>query len=521
MKREEITASETLTLAGIVQSGARQRPLAEILDRSSRAAMGFLAMGVEPGDAIALLLRNDLPFLEVILAANSIGAYWVPVNWHSKPDEVRYILSDSRATHLVIHSDLLCDVRDAIPAGVVVLCVPTPPEIRAEYSISTEAGCPDLGLAWDSWLEQYAPLPERQRHTYGSMVYTSGTTGRPKGVKRDAVPPERREAYAELRRQWFGHRPGMRTAIVGPLYHSVQASYAMAAFSADATILLLPRFDAEQVLGLIETERLTHLHLVPTMMNRLLQLPDAVRERYDLSSLEFVIHGAAPCPPEVKRRFIEWWGPILHEYYGTSEAGMVSRCNSDEWLEREGTVGKPWPGRTIRIYNDDGVVLPPYAEGEVYMSLGSMPNFTYHNADDKRRDIERDGFVTNGDLGYVDEDGYLFLCDRKVDMVISGGANIYPAEIEAVLAMHPGVADSAVFGVPDSQFGEAMIALVQPREGEALSAAELSSFLEARIAKYKVPREIHIRQTLLRDDSGKNFKRQMREPYWAATKRRI
>ena len=234
MKCKDATASDTLRITGIVQSGTRKRSRAEILERSSRAATGFASMGTKPGDAIAILLRNDIPFLEVIFAANSIGAYWVPINWHSKSEEVRYILSDSHATHLVIHSDLLFDVRDAIPDRVVVICVPTPPEICVAYSISIDNSCPlSSCLDWDSWLEQYPALPERQRHTHGSMVYTSGTTGRPKGVKRDAVPPDRREAYAELRRQWFGHRAGTRTAIVGPMYHSVQASYAMAAFSSN------------------------------------------------------------------------------------------------------------------------------------------------------------------------------------------------------------------------------------------------------------------------------------------------
>jgi len=508
--------------AGIVSSGTRSFTLAEIRERSARAAAGFAALGLENGGILAVMLRNDVPFIECVLAANQIGAYSVPINWHQKAEETRYVLSDSRASVLVVHSDLLRNIREAVPDNVTVICVRTPPEVLEAQFVPAEAAPPLAGyLEWESWIAQFAPLVQSPTSPRGTMVYTSGTTGLPKGVKREPVAAGNRRAYETLRQQWFGHRPGMRTAIIGPMYHSVQASYALASISANGTVFLLPRFDAERVLTLIEHERLTHLHLVPVMMNRLLQLPQAVREKYDLSSLEFVIHGAAPCAPDVKRRFIEWWGSIIHEYYGTSEAGMVSRCSSEEWLQREGTVGRPWPGRRIRIYDSQGRVLPPRVKGTVYMSLGLMPDFTYHNADEKRSAIERDGLITNGDIGYLDEDGYLFLCDRQHDVVISGGVNIYPAEIEAVLAMHPGVLDSAVFGIPDSEYGEALVAAVQPRDGHTLSTSELECFLKARLTNYKVPRRFEIGVSLPRDESGKIFKRLLRDPYWAHTDRRI
>jgi long-chain acyl-CoA synthetase len=283
------------------------------------------------------------------------------------------------------------------------------------------------------------------------------------------------------------------------------------------TVILVPKFDPEQLLAMIAQRRLTHLNLVPTMMHRLLQLPAAVRERYDVSSLEFVIHGAAPCPPDVKRRLIEWWGPIVHEYYGTSETGMVSRSSSHEWLEREGTVGRPYPGRVVRICDDQGVVQPARAEGLVYMNLGAVPNFTYHNAHAQRREIERDGFVTTGDVGYVDEAGYLFLCDRRLDVIISGGVKIWPAEIEGVIATHPGVADCAVFAIPDADFGQAPAAAVQPMADCVLSVEELRAFLAQRLAGFKVPRVFAIHAALPRDDSGKVFKRLLRQPYWDRT----
>jgi long-chain acyl-CoA synthetase len=275
------------------------------------------------------------------------------------------------------------------------------------------------------------------------------------------------------------------------------------------------------VLRAIAEHRLTHLHLVPTMMQRLLALPADVRRRHDVSSLEFVVHGAAPCPPQVKREVIAWWGPVIHEYYGTSEAGMVSRASSGEWLQREGTVGRPWPGREVRIYDAEGSRVGPNVEGEVYMSLGLTPDFTYQNDGAERAAIERDGLITCGDVGFLDEDGYLYLRDRKRDVVISGGVNIYPAEVEAVLAGHAAVLDCAVFGVPDDEYGERLMAVVQARPGEAVSGGELRRWASTRLASFKVPRIFELRDDLPRDESGKILKRLLRDPHWAAAGRRI
>jgi long-chain acyl-CoA synthetase len=462
------------------------------------------------------MLRNDLPFLECMLAAGSAGAYCVPINWHSTAEEVAYVLADSGARHLLIHADLLPRVRDVLPAQLTVLVAATPPELCAAWDVPAHlarvpAGC----LDWEHWLAQAQPWSGRPRALHGSMFYTSGTTGRPKAVRREPVPAAERESYARLRAEWFGQRPGLRTAIVGPLYHSVQSTYAYSALQVGGSVLLEPRFDAARLLELIARERLTHLHLVPTMMRRLVQLPEALRARFDVSSLEFVIHGAAPCAPDVKRRLIEWWGPCVHEYYGTSETGLVSRSDSAEWLQRVGTVGRPWPGRTVRIYDEHGQVLPPLAEGLVYMSLGAVPNFTYHHADERRAQIERDGLVTTGDIGYLDADGYLFLCDRRQDVIIAGGAKIWPAEVEAVLGEHPAVGDCAVFGLPDDDLGQVPAAVVQPRPGQAPSVEELHAFLARRLARYKLPRLLEIAAELPRDESGKLFKRVLRERYAA------
>ncbi len=500
---------------GVIVSGGRVCSRAHLMDRAARAATGLASTNGGDGATIAILLRNDMPFLECMLAAGMIGAYCVPINWHFTEDEVRGIFEDSQPSHLVVHADLFRAIRSVVPGRTTVLVVPPPPEVCDAYGIAGElAAPPDGTLEWEAWLDQFAPWTGKMGALRGSMFYTSGTTGRPKAVRREPIPPEQRDAYARLRADWFGFRSGMRTAIVGPLYHSVQSTYAYSALHL-GTVVLAPRFDAERLLRQIEEERLTHLHLVPTMMHRLIQLPREVRDRYDVSSLEFVIHGAAPCPHEVKRRMIDWLGPIVHEYYGTSETGMVSRSSSAEWLEREGTVGRPLPGRIVRVYDEAGTVLPPNQDGLVYMSLGMVPDFTYHNADAHRASVQRDGLVTTGDIGHLDDDGYVFLCDRRQDVIISGGVKIWPAEIEGMLASHAAVHDCAVFGIPDAEFGQAPAAVVQPVAGRHLSAEELRAFLGARLARFKVPRVFDIRESLPRDESGKIFKRVLRESYAA------
>jgi long-chain acyl-CoA synthetase len=257
------------------------------------------------------------------------------------------------------------------------------------------------------------------------------------------------------------------------------------------------------------------------MFHRLLHLAPEIRSRYDVSSLEHVAHTAAPCPVETKRKMIEWWGPIIAEFYGSTETGAVTFCTSAEWLARPGTVGRPVPEATLKVLDPDGKELPPGEVGEIFARLTPMSDFTYHSRDDLRREIEVDGLITSGDLGFLDEDGYLFICDRKKDMVIIGGSNVYPAEIEAELSQLPGVADCAVFGIPDDDLGEALAAVVQPEPGVTLDAEDVRVQLAGRLASFKVPRVVEFRSELPREDSGKLFKRHLRDPYWAGTGRRI
>ncbi len=509
-------------MSAYISSGERKLSLEELGLRAARAATGFAELGVVEGDSVALLLRNDLPFVEAATAAGLLGAYPVPMNWHFKGEEAGYVIADCGANVVVVHADLLGGLDGHMPDGVTVLAVAAPPEIQAAYGISDDAARVPAGLTvWEDWRDGFTPWQAPALDARGSMIYTSGTTGRPKGVRRDPATPEMLELMMARVAVTFGVRPGARTVMTGPLYHSAPNAYGRVTLMAGASMILTPRFDAEELLRLIDEEKITHLHMVPTMFIRLLRLPEDARAKYDLSSLEHVIHGAAPCPPEVKRAMIEWWGPVIHEYYGSTEVGLISAASSAEWLSHPGTVGRALDGVTIRVYGEDGRPAPAGEAGEIYVSLENLNDFTYHNDDAKRRSIERDGMVTNGDIGYFDADGYLYLRDRKNDMVISGGVNIYPAEIESVLIHLDGVRDCAVFGIPDSEYGEALAAAIEPASGARLDDNAVRSYLSQHLAKYKVPKVVTFHDAMPREDSGKIFKRRLREPYWRDAGRQI
>jgi long-chain acyl-CoA synthetase len=510
---------------GRVISGEREISREMLLGRALRAAGGFAALGVAPGGTVALVLRNDFPFFEASYAAQMLGAYCVPVNWHGKAPEIGYVLRDCGAKVVVAHADLLPQILPVLSGGVTLLTVPTPPEIAAAYALPADQCAAPAGAAvWDEWLTGYAPLANPGVGGISSMIYTSGTTGNPKGVKRLNLGPEFVQIVGVVAREVLGFEPEkpVRTVITGPLYHSAPNFYGLHAVREGALAILEPRFDPEELLRLIEQYRITHLHVVPTMFVRLLHLSEEVRKRYDLSSLVRVVHGAAPCPMHVKQAMIDWWGPVITEYYGGTETGFVTFHTTEEALRKPGTVGRPLPGVIIRVYDDDGRELPPGEIGEVYswLDVGEL-NFTYHGMPDQRAAIERNGVVSIGDVGYLDEEGYLFLCDRKRDMVISAGVNIYPAEIEAALLLIPGVRDCAVFGIPHEEFGETVCAYVEPEPDAALDEAALRAFLSEHLADFKVPRVIRFETGLPREDSGKIMKRKLREPYWEATGRRI
>ena len=487
-----------------------------------RASRGFHDAGVRPGDSVALFLRNDFPFLIASHAAIRLGAYAVPVNWHFKAEEVAYILADCGARVLVVHADLWPQIADGVPSNVLVLVAPTAPELAAAYRIAPDAAHVPAGMTdWDRWLASHAPWDGPSAPPTTSMIYTSGTTGRPKAVRRLPVDPGDEKAFWALRDRVYGFEDGMVAGMPGPLYHSAPNSFGLRSSGMNATLVLMPKFDAEELLRLIETHRITHMFMVPTMFVRLLKLPEDVRRKYDTSSLRFVIHAAAPCPADVKHAMIDWWGPIIHEFYGGTESGPVTLSDSADFLKKPGSVGRAVEGCTIRIVDDDGADVAVGAPGEIFMKIAYYPDFTYHNQPEKRAEIDRGGLITCGDVGYFDEDGYLFICDRKRDMVISGGVNIYPAEIEAAITAMPGVKDCAVFGIPDAEFGESLLAIVEPQEGVALDVADVKRYAASHLADYKVPRRIEIGHDLPREDSGKIFKRRLRDPYWEKAGRAI
>jgi long-chain acyl-CoA synthetase len=515
-------------MGGYVRSGERVSPVAELSIRAARAASGFESLGIGPGDVVAVYLRNDFAFFEASVAAGLVGAYSTPVNWHNSPDEAAYIFSNSGAKAVVIHSDLYHAIARAIPEGVAVFAVETPEEIISAYGLPRDAARLPEGVAvWEDWLAQFPPKTKGPDQSPGSMIYTSGTTGHPKGVRR--APPTAAQAAAAQGigatvmgfMEWLDRLEDVVTVITGPMYHSAPNGYGLAAFMLGCNIILEPRFDPEELLAMIERYRVTHLHMVPTMFVRLLKLPEDVKRKYDLSSLRFVVHAAAPCPVHVKQAMIEWWGPVINEYYGGTETSVVVFCNSEEWLKHPGTVGRALPSATVCVLGENGEELTQGATGEIFCRLTDIADFTYHGDDEKRRRAEKRGLITLGDVGYLDAEGYLYLCDRAKDMVISGGVNIYPAEIEAELHKMPGVADCAIFGIPDEEYGEQLCAVVQPQPGASLTGADVSAFLRERVAGYKVPKRIEFRAELPREDSGKIFKRKLREPFWEEAGRRI
>ena len=493
----------------------------EVMLQSRRAARGLDALGVTEGDFVALLLRNDFAFFEVQQAAAALGAYSVPINWHGKSDEVRYILGDARPKVLIAHADLIAPLRASLPPGLTLLVVPTPPEVQQRYGISKEQALAQPGdTLWPEWCASFEPWDGAPKRSRATMIYTSGTTGHPKAVMRDAATPEQAAAYVELIGMVYGVKPGMRALVAGPLYHASPNAFGRQALLNSERLVLQSKFDPEETLAAIAMHRITHAVMVPTMFVRLLKLPPEVRARYDVSSLQWVTHTGAPCPVEVKKALMDWWGPVVYETYGGSEVGTATLATPADWLAHPGSVGVPTPGTRIAFYGDDGKPVAAGEIGEIFMRVPAYADFTYLNNDAKRAGIEKGGLISCGDVGYLKDDR-LYLCDRRSDMVISAGTNIYPAEIEMVLLQCPGVQDCAVFGIPDEEFGESLAAAVEPMPGVQLTAEQVREFLGSKLAKYKVPRRVDFHASLPREDSGKIFKRRLREPFWQAAGRQI
>ncbi len=481
-------------------------PPALFEQRWQRSAAALRAAGVGEGDVVALLMLNSPLALELMVATRHLGAQWCPVNWHFKTDEVQHVLDRSGARVLIADATLLAAL----------------PRLQAGAArVWTVRGQVPGVAGWEALRDATPALPGPAAAPRGAMFFTSGTTGRPKGIVRAPMTPAQQQASATMRRMAYGAEPGMRALLSAPWYHSAPNGYALGMLQEGATLVVEERFDAERTLQLIEQHRLTHAYLVPTMYVRLLALAPEVRARYALDSLRFVSSTGSPCPPAVKRAMIEWWGPVIHECYGASELGYMTLLTSEQALRKPGSAGPAMPGVTLAILDGQGRPCPPGTAGLIYIDQPATPDFSYIGQPEARAAMERGGLKTMGDVGYLDDEGFLFIVDRQADMVISGGVNIYPVEVEQQLLAMPGVADCAVFGIPDDEFGEALCAAVQPVPGATLVPDGVRAWLRERLAGYKVPRQVTLHAQLPREDTGKIFKRRLREPYWQGRDRRV
>ena len=493
-------------IAAVEADGTEHRA-GDLLARVNQITHALRALGLRTGDGVASVLPNGAAALEVYLAALQAGWYLTPINWHFTAPEIAYILRDCEAKAVFVHERFgavgaAAADEAGIPAG-------------ARFGYGDVPGFTPVAVMRAGQPETLPP----DRTAGVTMHYTSGTTGRPKGVRRalSGLDPDEAAELGTALQQFFGITVGQPNAhlVSSPNYHTAVTVFGGSALHMGHTLVFMDAWDAEQTLAKVERYRVTNTHMVPTHFKRMLSLPEQTRERYNVSSMKWLIHAAAPCPVGIKRAMIDWWGPCVYEYYAATEGGGTI-VTPEDWLVRPGTVGTPWPISEVMIADEEGNECPRGTPGTVYMKM-LLSDFAYKDDPEKTAASRLRGFFTVGDIGYLDEDGYLFLCDRKSDMIISGGANIYPAEIEAEIIMHPKVADVAVFGIPDEDWGEQIKAVVQPADGVAASdelAAEILASLDGRLARMKWPKSIDFADELPRDPSGKLLKRRLRAPYW-------
>ncbi|RSN05086.1 acyl-CoA synthetase [Nonomuraea sp. WAC 01424] len=479
----------------------------ELEEQSNRLAHAFRAAGLAPGDHVAFMLANHPLFLAIAWAAHRAGLYYTPISSRLHTDELAYIVDNCGARAFISSADLAevaTSITGATPRVELRLMLDGVAEGFTSYEESV-AGCP------------VTPIADECQGA--DMLYSSGTTGRPKGVKVAAslAPLTESNTLVKLIQGLFAPSADSVYLSPAPLYHAAPLRYCLSFQRLGATVVVMERFDPEEYLRLVERYGVTHSQLVPTMFIKMLKLPEETRKKYDLSSLTCAIHAAAPCPVPVKEQMIDWWGPIVHEYYAGTEGNGFLYVGSRDWLEHKGTVGRSLLG-VVHICDEEGEDLPPGEHGTVYFENGAR--FEYHGDPGKTRsaqDPKGRGWTTLGDIGYLDADGFLYLTDRRSYMIISGGVNIYPQEAENVLAVHPKVADVAVFGVPDEEMGEQVKAVVQPmtaaEAGPGLEA-ELIAYCRERLAHYKCPKSVDFRDELPRHPTGKLYKRLLRDEYW-------
>ncbi|MCA1833409.1 MAG: AMP-binding protein [Actinomycetota bacterium] len=481
-----------------IVAGDRRVTYAELDARANQVAHAMRNAGIVPGDRVALAMRNRPEFFEAAAGAARAGAEVVSIGWRFKSDEVRYLVEDSKAKLIVAESTARFTTK---ALGIIDW------HLGGDYEDSLEEA-PRTPI-------EDAPLPAPPRFRF----YTSGTTGQPKAVERPVTPTgdyiERTKSFPPLDGLT---KPGLVHLACGPMYHTAPCAFANYALLFGHTVVLMDHFEAEEALSLIESERVTWTHMVPINFIRILNIDEDVRKKYDLKSLKKVLHAAAPCPVDVKKQIMKVFPRnVVWEYYGMTEA-FATIISPSEWQKKPGSVGKAAPGVTMKILDEKGKELPPGETGVVYL-IPSGGKFAYAGAPEKTKESWRGDLFTVGDMGYLDEDGYLFLTDRRQDMIITGGANVYPAEVEATLYKHPAVADVAVIGVPDDEWGEAVKAIVETRK--PVKAEELIDFCRENLAHFKCPKTVELVDKLPRDENGKVRKRDLRDPYWAGRPARI
>lgn len=478
----------------------------ELEDTANQLSRLFFEAGLRPGDHIAFCMENRIEYLAILWGAHYAGLYYTAVSSRLTTEELAYIIEDSGSRAFLSSpymAESIAGIGDALD--------------KLEIKLSVGGALPGFD-SYEEAIARFPPEPLEDRVEALPMLYSSGTTGRPKGVKPAMTgdPLGAGEGLTGLIRALFGGSDGSVYLSPAPLYHSAPLRYCTQFLRVGATVVVMERFDAEEALSVIQKHRITHSQWVPTMFIRMLKLDETIRAQYDVSSLEFAVHAAAPCPIAIKEQMLEWWGPIIHEYYAGTEGNGFCYASPQEWLTHRGTVGKAVSGE-LHIVDDGGQEVATGEEGGVYFSNG-LQEFEYHNDPTKTKEGRlENGWSTLGDIGKVDADGFLYLTDRKSNMIISGGVNIYPQETENVLTVHPKVQDVAVFGVPNTDFGEEVKAVVQPVDlagaGEELER-ELIAYCRAHLADVKCPRSIDFREELPRHPTGKLYKRLLKDEYW-------
>lgn len=481
----------------------------ELDEASNQGAQLFRSLGLQTGDHIAIMMENHPRFLQICWAAQRSGLYYTAISHRLQREEVEYIINDCGAK-LFITSQKQADVAQSVLSSIE----------KTEHRFMLDEAAPGY-QSWEEAIAQQPTTPISDESEGMDMLYSSGTTGRPKGIKlklSGAALGTPNPLFMLVKALYMTDDDEMRYLSPAPLYHAAPLRYNMTFLRTGSTCIIMEKFDPEHALKLIDQHKITHSQWVPTMFIRMLKLPEEARNKYDVSSLKIAIHAAAPCPVKIKEQMIAWWGPVIHEYYAGTEGNGFTALNSEEWLQHKGSVGKALLGE-IKIFDEDSQEEMPTGEvGAVYFANGS--NFEYHNDPEKTANAKnKSGWSTLGDVGYVDEDGYLYLTDRKAYMIISGGVNIYPQEAEDILVTHPKVTDVAVFGVPNEEFGEEVKAVVQPADFNKASPeleAELIAFCRENLSHIKCPKSVDFEKELPRHPTGKLYKRLLKDRYWPA-----